>query len=272
MKSLFSNLSQAQAMLLVGIITVVIGGIVTGYFQIRQAQIPIEATSTAETRKLVRLTAEAKQTVQAELTVTAQVSSTLISTPTLTSTLKPTHTPVSVMLTSELDLACAVLLRGGFEYLWKTNEVIQQQLGCPIQSEVLGKAGEQHFQYGKMYWSSTNDYIYVLNGVTGTWSRYKNAYEEGEHLEALNPPEGFYAPEQGFRKLWQDRPQVQDELGWATRPFVEMSDTSQLGAYQSFRGGIMLYSWGLDGHECKIYVLFDDNTFVSFHDIRGPGC
>jgi uncharacterized protein YmfQ (DUF2313 family) len=47
MKSFFSKLTQAQAMLLVGAITVVFGGILTGYFQIRQTQIPIEATQTA---------------------------------------------------------------------------------------------------------------------------------------------------------------------------------------------------------------------------------
>ena len=93
MKSFFSNLSQAQAVLLVGIITVIIGGVITGYFNIREAQIPIEATLTAEAKQEIKLTIEAKQTLQVELTVAAQVATLPTFTPTMPlPTTEPTST------------------------------------------------------------------------------------------------------------------------------------------------------------------------------------
>jgi len=42
-------------MLLVSIITVIIGGAITGYFKIRETQIPIEATLTAEIKQEIKL-------------------------------------------------------------------------------------------------------------------------------------------------------------------------------------------------------------------------
>jgi alpha-glucoside transport system substrate-binding protein len=89
MKSFFSNLTQAQAMLLVGLITVILGGTLTGYVQLRQTQIPIEATQTAE----------AKQTLIAQVTAT-QIPTRenngddilVTNTPSPTPTLEPTPT------------------------------------------------------------------------------------------------------------------------------------------------------------------------------------
>lgn len=161
--------------------------------------------------------------------------------------------------------ACKVLVRGGFENLWKLNGGLRGRLGCPTESESIGKAAEQQFQRGRMYWFTPDRQVYILNGTSSKWTKQGEAEFEVSN-EVGTPPAGLFPPGEPFRSMWQHQPQLKDQLGWATRPMFEMSDPATLGAYQPFRGGLMLFSWGLDGQGCRIYVLFADQSFESFAD------
>ena len=161
---------------------------------------------------------------------------------------------------------CKVLVRGGFENLWRVNGDLRGRLGCPVESESIGKAAEQQFQRGRMYWFTPDDQMYVLNGTSGKWTKYAKAQFQGSIIDMGTPPAGLFPPGEPFESMWRSQPQLKAQLGWATRPMFEMWDNAALGAYQPFSGGLMLFSWGLDGQGCRIYVLFVDQSFDSFAD------
>ena len=168
-----------------------------------------------------------------------------------------------------------ILLRGGFEYVWRTNQTVRTRLGCPLQTEVNGPAWEQLFERGIIYWLSPYAQIYVMNATTHKWSIYENTHTEGEPLPTLTPPPLLFAPEGGFLKLWLSHPELQREIGWATRKLETMLVGTKWGARQPFNGGVMLYSWAINGHKCRIYVLFDDDktyTVVNAPDNPEAGC
>jgi hypothetical protein len=128
-------------------------------------------------------------------------------------------------------------------------------------------AAEQTFEHGLMYWWSGTQQIYVLmNG--GSWSRYPNTWHEGEELIAVTPPAGLYAPERGFGKVWRLYPEVQDSIGWGTRPEKELQGATS-GVYQRFEHGTMLYSWAINGHGRRIYVLYAGGAYSIFDDPTG---
>lgn len=101
MKSFFSNLTQAQAMLLVGIITVILGGMLTGYIQLRQTQIPIEATQTAEAKQTLLAETTSVPTLITDTVTPQEVTDTPMPTPmntaTPTKTPRPTSTPTATI-------------------------------------------------------------------------------------------------------------------------------------------------------------------------------
>ena len=158
--------------------------------------------------------------------------------------------------------ACSTLPEGGFGKLWRTNERIQAQLGCPLRAESAGPAAEQIFETGTMYWWDANQQIYVLaGGSSGQWSVYADTWSEGEELKPLSPPPGLYAPVRGFGKVWRNYPAVSDALGWGLQPEVPLT-----GVYQRFQHGTMLYSWELNDHGRQIYVLFADGSYTTYPD------
>lgn len=95
------KLDQSKAVIIAALITGVVGVLITGYFQLRQAQIPIEATQTAEAKQthLIQVDNSQASTLQpstetpmlpTEEILTATAMSEL---PTNTPAPKPTNTP-----------------------------------------------------------------------------------------------------------------------------------------------------------------------------------
>lgn len=153
-------------------------------------------------------------------------------------------------------------MEGGFGTLWTSDTRIQAALGCPLRAEVAGRAAEQVFESGLMYWWKANQQIYVFEGgETGRWSIYPNTYREGEELIALDPPPGLYEPVRGFGKVWRENPSIGNTLGWGTGPEIGLT-----GVYQRFEHGTMLYSFAVNGHERQIYVLFPNGSYTIYPD------
>lgn len=247
-------------------ITAVVGPIIVEKFKEEPAQV-ITATATSQ----LALATLPGSTPTSQLALATPPGSTPTSQ--LASATPMSSVPTVITAATQLPPPCTVLLRASFEAEWLANQYVQQRLGCPLQSEMIGPAWEQLFQRGLMYWSSADDYVYELYATTDSWSKYKNTYREGEHLPTLSPPQSLFPPDRAFNKVWQNEAKVQTELGWATRPEDEMIVPEHLGAYQPFQGGTMLYAWFVNGHGCQIYVLFDnDKTYVVIPDHRGSGC
>ena len=153
-------------------------------------------------------------------------------------------------------------MQGGFGTLWHSDTRIQTALGCPLRVEVAGRAAEQVFESGMMYWWKASQQIYVLEGgQSGRWSIYPNTYLEGEELTPLDPPPGAYAPVRGFGKVWRENPSVGNGLGWGVGPEIGLT-----GVYQRFEHGVMLYSFAVNDHERQIYVLFPNGSYTTYPD------
>ena len=51
----------------------------------------------------------------------------------------------------------------------------------------------------------------------GRWQRFEDTWTEGdpENDPDIVPPPGRFQPIRGFGKLWRERPEVREALGWA---------------------------------------------------------
>lgn len=180
-----------------------------------------------------------------ETAVTAVATLTPTSTPTPEPPLqKPTLTPD---LTVTDMASCDVLPEGPFLDIWQSDPSRQATLGCPtsLHPRITPAAWEvetayQPFENGAMVWSSKIGWyeqpvVYVLY-PSGTYRRYEDHYQPGDPALAITPPAGLVAPSFGFGKIWDEKADVRDALGWATAP-----ETPGAGRFQLFTNGAMLW-------------------------------
>lgn len=71
-----------------------------------------------------------------------------------------------------------------------------------------------HFEHGTMFYRTDNGQIYVLFN-NGTFSTYADTWQ-GESYAEIDIPAGFFVPQRGFGKVWQDNANLKSQLGWAT--------------------------------------------------------
>jgi len=98
---------------------------------------------------------------------------------------------------------------------------------CPLYEASLTWAAEQSFENGRMIWlEEIHGESYVAEGSIlvfyndGGYEQYEDTWTDAEPESdpALMPPAGLYQPTRGFGKLWRERPNVRDRLGWALAP------------------------------------------------------
>ncbi|MFN2221772.1 MAG: hypothetical protein ACK2UH_04425 [Candidatus Promineifilaceae bacterium] len=87
---------------------------------------------------------------------------------------------------------------------------------CPAARPTISAAAEQPFENGVMIWLEATDSITVFRD-DGRWQRYEDTWTEGEPESDpdIVSPEGRFQPIRGFGKLWRQRPEVREALGWA---------------------------------------------------------
>jgi hypothetical protein len=73
------------------------------------------------------------------------------------------------------------------------------------------------------------------------------------------PPEGRVEPAYGFGKIWRERPEVRQKLGWATA-----EEIAGLGASQGFEDGQLLWI----NQTNQTYALMKDGTVRVFDTSR----
>ncbi len=152
----------------------------------------------------------------------------------------PDQAPIDVVLSSSrcLRLGEGVFGRYG------------DSLGCPstghprTPSEAWPiKSIYQPFENGMMIWIDGGSapfvpsQTFVLNS-NGGYESYSSSrgYVPGAVGRQNRPPRGLYKPDQQFRQIWQNQPDVRESLGWATGR-VMTSD----GLYQPFHQGQMIW-------------------------------
>lgn len=196
-------------------------------------------------------TPTATPTTEPAVTPTAAATATMDAAFAFTAT--PTSAPTPLSLTpspspsSTTEITCAVLPEGPFLGIWQSDPTRQLALGCPTSHHprMMPVAWEvatsyQPFENGVMVWSSKIGWyeqpaIYVLY-ATGEFDWYHDAYEPGDPGPEATPPAGLLAPALGFGKLWEEHPDIQAALGWATAP-----ETPGSGRFQLFIGGNMIW-------------------------------
>jgi hypothetical protein len=105
------------------------------------------------------------------------------------------------------------------------------------------------FQQGFMVWIGEQDAIYVLYDSANTprWQVFHDTFEEG--MLEFDPdwgegPPYTWQPRRGFGKVWRERADVRQRIGWAVRewsePYTAQVQTATDGSFfiQESRGGV----------------------------------
>ncbi|MFQ3632571.1 serine/threonine-protein kinase [Roseiflexus sp.] len=195
-------------------------------------------------------------------TPTSSVTPTPSSTPTETATITPSTTPTPT--------PCPIEPIRGFGNVWNNNATVARRLGCPTDIERGGDRTlvEQRFEGGSMTSFLPVGDIYVLVGFArGEWQRFPYPAPLPPDTPATpTPPSGLQTPVNTFGIIWATNSGVRQDLGFALRPQSEQIE----GAYQSFTGGVMIYSREGLGRGKTIYVLYADGTFERYDDTYVP--
>lgn len=166
--------------------------------------------------------------------------------------------------------ACEILPQNAFADVWLANPDLQTALGCPAEPHpriepdaYTVKTAFQPFEHGTMIWSDRvawypQPIIYVLF-EDGTYRRFDDAFNPETDTVAGDelPPDGKFAPQLGFGKIWRTEPGIRDALGWATAP-EQPGD----GTFQMFEHGEMLKL----PQTGKIYAFLRDTSQVKIFD------
>jgi hypothetical protein len=87
---------------------------------------------------------------------------------------------------------------------------------CPAGWATNSAAAEQPFEGGLMIWLEETDSVIVFY-EDGRWQRFEDTWSEDqpESDPDIVPPLERFQPIRGFGKIWRERPEVREALGWA---------------------------------------------------------
>jgi hypothetical protein len=148
-----------------------------------------------------------------------------------------------------------------------------QPVGFPTNTVAEVQIAEQVFEHGRMFWIRHTRQIWVMvnvppdNANGGDWFCYNDTFQEGEPEidEKLVPPEGTYQPRRGFGKLWRNRSELKEALGWAITPEFELTSTYTYIAGGYMQGGQYVPAPG----EHRLTTLYNETISFYEQDVRG---
>lgn len=181
----------------------------------------------------------------------------------------PTPTATPSPSPTALASCSGALLQGGFGRVYDDVAQVRGNLGCPTGPEVAGRASEQFFQTGMMYyWDDSNptaksDYIFVLTSE-GQYDEYPPSVVSQLPPELPGPDPN--QPVRGFGSVYFHEPGVKEQLGGWTSPEIVL-ENGDSGVIQFFDRGLMLYTPRYEPTGGgSIFVLFEDGSFQRFDD------
>lgn len=164
----------------------------------------------------------------------------ILSQPTLPiGTFGPTPTFSGVSTPTPAPMSCTVASEMPFTPIWQNLAEVQTLLGCPTGSIQQVDGVFQVFEYGLMFWRSSDRSIFVISELnirqgqpTDSWWRLDDTYQDSEpdSDSSLQPPAGLLQPVRGFGKVWRNNGFIREALGWALSP--EQGGASQWQQYE----------------------------------------
>jgi serine/threonine-protein kinase len=236
-----------------------------------------EPTVTPEASPTATATPAPANTATAPATLEPTATPTATATATATATLEPTATPTATATATAtatpeptVTAGCNLeLLQGGFERLYRDNVEVRTRLGCPEDRERVGRAAQQFFDRGVMYYwgldqGRGSDTIWVLYESAARYEIYPPA--EVAELPAPTPNTDPTAPVGGFGRIYFGSPGVAGRLGPWRSPLIELRDRTS-GVLQYFADGMLLYVRDHpDTSGNTIFVLYTDGTIARYDD------
>ncbi len=248
---------------------------------------PRAANPVAPTRTIIVPTPNIVHTITVEPTASTTPSPAPSETPSPTPSETPSPTPSETPSPTPSETPSPTLsetpspsadcsegrLTGGFGQLYRTNVGVRNHLGCPKESEHIGKGSEQFFASGTMFYWGLNptglrDTIIVFSGLTSGSYATVSADEAARYPD---PPSSSdpNAPIRGFGRVYYGKVGVAEALGAWTSPEIELKESSNPGVIQFFDDGAMIYTPIYQqpgaGNQA-IFVLYADGAFERYND------
>jgi WD40 repeat protein len=142
---------------------------------------------------------------------------------------------------SEPTRACNWDVAAPLSEVYFGDELISQQLGCPIINERALYMVFQPFERGQMYRRDTREIIALQDDGGLLWGM--DEWQEGMPIDdpSLVPPPGLLQPTRGLGLFWRTTGTLRDMVGWAIAP-----ETTIATIWQDFEHGVMFLD--ADGH------------------------
>lgn len=144
----------------------------------------------------------------------------------LLDTFNPIQFSISVTDENGLYSNATQFLQVTCPYSYFINDPATQGGSCPTGTPQEIAAAYQPFERGFMLWDSAEDKIIVLY-YDGSTQIFADSWQGGAIEIGETPPVGFYAPVQGFGKVWLDNPDVRSRIGWGTASEQSYTMTKQ---------------------------------------------
>lgn len=146
---------------------------------------------------------------------------------------------------------CTTAVDSAYLAIWRTDSLISQRLGCPIQLAIGFEGQVQVFANGIMYRRIDTGEVWTMipDNRGGQYFYFESAPDIS--TAGVNPPDGFIVPSGDFGAIWFDNQDLQAEIGFAQTPPLNVN----LG-WQRFTGGTFF----LDSTSGQTFALLPDGT------------
>lgn len=144
----------------------------------------------------------------------------------LLDTFSPIQFMISITDENGIYSSTSQFLQVTCPYSYFINDPATQGGSCPTGTPQEITAAYQPFERGFMLWDSAEDKIIVLY-YDGSTQIFADSWQGGPIEIGETPPVGFYAPVQGFGKVWLDNPDVRSRIGWGTASEQSYTMTKQ---------------------------------------------
>jgi len=133
-----------------------------------------------------------------------------------------------------------------------TRVPFADNMGCPTEVVRDRPAAIQNMEHGVMLWVDfgEDDWRIFAISAWGWHESFHDTWEAGMADPNVDPPAGLFAPKRGFGKVWQDNPDVRNNLGWA----VEDGERAETVTVQRMQHGMLVWLQSSD----MVYALSSD--------------
>jgi hypothetical protein len=158
---------------------------------------------------------------------------------------------------------------GRFWDIWFEVGGGDSRLGYPTDPIITERNyAQQYFEKGLMFWWDNPDdldTIWVIDTPAADW---QSGASSNRYNDTWQAAEGDYGCEQarergpvrGFGKLWCERPELQNRLGYPREPERGSGGAAPYAQVQFFQGGVIIYNPA----NAEVFVLFEQGDWQRF--------